>query len=98
MTKQSRGRAYRTKKEAEPFVSTPKKMKTRYHKPKFLLYSRHLESVSVKGDKITIHKCVIDKAIKSIKRAPSDNRTRDTGMIMMLEEMLELIHYGKSWS
>lgn len=73
-------------------------MKTRHHKPKFLLYSRHLDSVSVKGDKITIHKCVIDKAIKTIKRNPSDNRTRDAGMIMMLEEMLELIHYGKSWS
>ena len=41
------------------------------NKPKFKTRSTLFESTYVKGDKITLHKCVIDKAIKEIK-ADSD--------------------------
>lgn len=51
----------------------------------------------MKGDKITLHKCVIDKAIKKIK---SDSNIfleeeRKAGRLDILEELLEIISYGE---
>lgn len=63
------------------------------------LQSSHFDSCSVKGDKITIHKCVIDKAIKYIKNDPDPFGNSDTnnGMIRILEEMLDMIRISKNY-
>lgn len=66
-------------------------------KPKFKTRSTLFESTYVKGDKITLHKCVIDKAIKKIK-ADHDiflEEERKTGRLDILEELLEIISYGE---
>ena len=66
-------------------------------KPKFKTRSTLFESTYVKGDKITLHKCVIDKAIKEIK-ADSDiflEEERKAGRLDILEELLEIISYGE---
>lgn len=55
-----------------------------------------LEDCSVQGDKITIHKCVIDKAIKDIK-ANGDtygSADREAGKIDILTELLDMISDG----
>ena len=55
-----------------------------------------LEDCSVHGDKITIHKCVIDKAIKHIKANgdPYGSADREAGMVDILEELLDIIERG----
>ena len=54
--------------------------------------SEHFESFSVKGDKITLHKCVIDKAIKYINANWSyDNEDRRAGKLDIIRELLECI-------
>jgi len=55
-----------------------------------------LEDCSVQGDKITIHKCVIDKAIKDIKAYadPYGDAERDAGKIDILTELLDMIADG----
>ena len=66
-------------------------------KPKFKIRSTLFESTYVKGDKITLHKCVIDKAIKSIKAAPDSflEGERKAGRLDILEELLKIISYGE---
>ena len=66
-------------------------------KPKFKTRSTLFESTYVKGDKITLHKCVIDKAIKKIKSDPDIflEEERRTGRLDILEELLEIISYGE---
>ena len=55
-----------------------------------------LEDCSVQGDKITIHKCVIDKAIKDIKNDPDPfgDSERMAGKVDILEELLDIIERG----
>ena len=55
--------------------------------------TQYFESCSVQGDKITIHKCVIDKAIKDIKADPDPygNADEKAGRIRLLEDMLQAI-------
>ena len=66
-------------------------------KPKFKTRSTLFESTYVKGDKITLHKCVIDKAIKSVKANPDPflEEERKAGRLDILEELLEIISYGE---
>ena len=66
-------------------------------KPKFKTRSTLFESTYVKGDKITLHKCVIDKAIKKIKADPDIflEEERTAGRLDILEELLEIISYGE---
>lgn len=66
-------------------------------KPKFKTRSTLFESTYVKGDKITLHKCVIDKAIKEIKADPDIflEEERKAGRLDILEELLEIISYGE---
>ena len=56
-----------------------------------------IESCTVQGDKVTIHKCVIDKAIKDIKvyGDPYGSAERDAGKVDILEELLDIIQRGK---
>ena len=56
-----------------------------------------IEISYVKGDKITIHKCDIDKAIKIIKHCsdPLGSADRDAGKIDILRELLYMIERGK---
>lgn len=56
-----------------------------------------IEVSYVKGDKITIHKCDIDKAIKIIKSCsdPLGSADRDAGKIDILRELLYMIEKGK---
>ena len=51
----------------------------------------------VKGDKIIIHKCDIDKAIKTIKACadPYGDAEREAGRIDILEDLLDIIERGK---
>lgn len=66
-------------------------------KPKFKTRSTLFESTYVKGDKITLHKCVIDKAVKKIKADPDIflEEERKAGRLDILEELLEIISYGE---
>ena len=66
-------------------------------KPKFKTRSTLFVSTYVKGDKITLHKCVIDKAIKKIKSDPDPflEGERKAGRLDILEELLEIISYGE---
>ena len=61
-------------------------------------YSPHFKSFSVSGDKITIHKCVIDAAIKQVKNDndPFESYDRSAGSIYILEELLDAINTGMS--
>lgn len=62
-------------------------------KPKFNRSSPHFESCFVKGDKITLHKCVIDKAIKKVKENPDPlmDEERTAGRLDILEELKHII-------
>lgn len=59
-------------------------------------YSPHFKSFSVSGDKITIHKCVIDAAIKQVKNDndPFESYDRSAGRLDILEELSEAINTG----
>lgn len=61
------------------------------------LESMYFDSCEVKGDKITIHKCVIDKAIKDIENDPDPfgDSERSAGKIDVLEDMLDVIDMYK---
>lgn len=62
------------------------------------LSSEHFESCEYFGDKIVIHKCVIDAAIKRIKNDPDpfcDGEVQH-GMISILEELRGLINRGQN--
>lgn len=60
--------------------------------------SPHFKSFSVSGDKITIHKCVIDAAIKQVKNDndPFESYDRSAGRLDILEELLDAINTGMS--
>lgn len=60
------------------------------------LSSENFDSVEFFGDKLVIHKCVIDAAIKRIKNDPDPYGNGDVqhGKICILEEMLGLIKRG----
>lgn len=62
------------------------------------LESMYFDSCEVKGDKITIHKCVIDKAIKNIENDPDPfgDSERRAGKIDILEDMLDVIDMYKN--
>jgi hypothetical protein len=59
-------------------------------------YSPHFKSFSISGDKITIHKCVIDAAIKQVKNDndPFEGYDRSAGRLDILEELLDAINTG----
>lgn len=61
------------------------------------LCGQFFESCEVSGDKITIHKCVIDKAIKNIKKDKDYfyNEYRKAGHIDILTDMLEIMYRAK---
>ena len=61
------------------------------------LSSENFDSVEFFGDKLVIHKCVIDAAIKRIKNDPDPFADGDVqhGKICILEEMLSLITRGR---
>lgn len=57
--------------------------------------SVHFESFSVKGDKITLHKSIIHKAIKYVKEIersdPYGSEDREAGQLDILEELIDCI-------
>lgn len=57
------------------------------------LESVYFNSCKVEGDKITINKCDIDKAVKDIKNDPDPfgDSERKAGKIYILEDMLDVI-------
>ena len=65
------------------------------------VYGFPIDVCYVKGDKIIIHKCDIDKAIKTIKNCPVpydyDEYTygKDAGRIEILRDLLNIIKRGK---
>lgn len=62
------------------------------------LSSEHFENCEYFGDKIVIHKCVIDAAIKRIKNDPDPfgNGEVQHGQISILEELRDLIVRGQN--
>lgn len=62
------------------------------------LSSEHFENCDYFGDKLVIHKCVIDAAIKRIKNDPDPFGDSDVqhGQIIILEELRDLIERGQS--
>ena len=61
------------------------------------LSSEHFENCDYFGDKLVIHKCVIDAAIKRIKSGPDPFADEDVrhGQIGILEEMRDMIERGQ---
>ena len=61
-------------------------------------FSPHFKSFSVCGDKITIHKSMIDAAIKQVKKDvdPFESDDRPAGRLDILEELLDAINTGMS--
>ena len=57
------------------------------------LESVYFNSCKVEGDKITINKCDIDKAVKDIKNNPDPfgDEKRTAGRLDILEDMLDVI-------
>ncbi len=62
------------------------------------LSSEHFENCDYFGDKLVIHKCVIDAAIKRIQNDPDPFGDSDVqhGQISILEELRDLIERGQS--
>ena len=61
------------------------------------LYSHFFECCEVNGDKITIHKCVIDKAIKDSRKYanPYGSEDREEGQRDVMEDLLDIINRAK---
>ena len=61
-------------------------------------FSPYFGSFTVCGDKITIHKSVIDKAIKGVKNDidPFESDDRAAGKLDILEDLAEAIRTGMS--
>ena len=61
------------------------------------LNSQFFECCEVNGDKITIHKCVIDKAIKNSREyaAPYGSADREEGQKDVMEDLLDIIKRAK---
>lgn len=62
------------------------------------LSSEHFENCDYFGDKLVIHKCVIEAAIKRIKNDPDQFGDGDVqhGQISILEELRDLIIRGQN--
>lgn len=62
------------------------------------LSSEHFENCDYFGDKLVIHKCVIEAAIKRIKNDPDPFGDGDMrhGQISILEELRDLIVRGQN--
>lgn len=62
------------------------------------LSSAHFENCEYFGDKLVIHKCVIEAAIKCIKNDPDPFADGDVqhGQISILEELRDLIVRGQN--
>lgn len=62
------------------------------------LSSEHFENCDYFGDKLAIHKCVIEAAIKRIKNDPDPFGDGDVqhGQISILEELRDLIIRGQN--
>lgn len=62
------------------------------------LSSEHFENCDYFGDKLVIHKCVIEAAIKRIKNDPGPFGDGDVqhGQISILEELRDLIIRGQN--
>ena len=62
------------------------------------LSSAHFENCDYFGDKLVIHKCVIDAAIKQIKNDPDPFADGDVrhGQISILKELRSLIERGQN--
>lgn len=62
------------------------------------LSSEHFENCEYFGDKLVIHKCVIEAAIKCIKNDPDPFADGDVqhGQISILEELRDLIVRGQN--
>lgn len=62
------------------------------------LSSEHFENCEYFGDKIVIHKCVIEAAIKRIKNDPDPFGDGDVqhGQVSILEELRSLIERGQN--
>ena len=62
------------------------------------LSSAHFENCDYFGDKLVIHECVIDAAIKQIKNDPDPFADGDVrhGQISILEELRSLIERGQN--
>ena len=58
--------------------------------------SQFFKSFSVSGDKITIHKCVIDEAIKQVKNNmdPFESGDRVAGKLDILTDLVDAINTG----
>lgn len=61
------------------------------------LYSLFFDSFEVSGDKITIHKCMIDSAIKRVKNDPDpfESGERVAGRLDILNDLQEAINRAK---
>ena len=61
-------------------------------------FSHLFDGFNVCGDKITIHKSVINRAIKRVKGDidPFENEDRTAGRLDVLDELLEAIDIGMS--
>lgn len=59
-------------------------------------FSQYFDSFTVNGDKFTVHKSVIDKAIKQVKNDPDpfEDGERVAGRLDILEDMLKAIGTG----
>ena len=62
------------------------------------LTSEHFENCDYFGDKLVIHKCVIDAAIKRIKNNPDPYCDGDVrhGQTSILEELRDLVVRGQN--
>jgi len=62
------------------------------------LDSQFFESCEVKGDKITIHKCVIDKAVKDSYKYtdPCGSADRESGQRDVMEDLLYVIKRARN--
>lgn len=64
------------------------------------VYGNYIHAAQMKGDKIIIHKCELDKAIKRVKKSrdPYGDEYcagREQGYIWILEDLLNMIKRGK---
>lgn len=68
-------------------------LKRRLYNGKHIGNSLFFKSFSVSGDKITIHKCVIDEAIKQVKNNmdPFESGDRVAGKLDILTDLSEAI-------
>ena len=64
------------------------------------VYGCYVYNAQVKGDKIIIHKCELDKAIKRVKNSRDPygdeySAGKEQGYILMMKDLLNMIKRGK---